>query len=80
MQADRAIFAYAVVEATGFPRGGEEGHRDCLAEVVELEAGAADGREDGGVGDCVCWDAEGARAEEEVGVSCCPGTHSAGAL
>jgi hypothetical protein len=42
-----------------------------LSEVVELEAGGADGGEDAGVGDGSGWDGEFARAEDEVGMCCC---------
>lgn len=71
MQANSAVLLGAIVEARGFPGGSEEGHGDRLAEVVELEAGAADGGEDGGVVDGVGGDGEGAGAEEEVRVRCC---------
>lgn len=73
MQADLGVFANAVVEGGRFPGVGEEDHADCLAEVVELEAGAADSGHDGGVGDDVGLDAELAGAEDEVGVCCCAG-------
>lgn len=73
MQAYRGVFADAVVEGGGFPGLGEEDHADCLAEVVELDAGAADAGHNGGVGDDVGCDVEFARAEDEVGVCCCAG-------
>lgn len=40
------------MEGCGFPCLREEDHGDCLSEVVELEAGAADCGHDGGIGDC----------------------------
>lgn len=71
MQAYSAVLLDAIVEAGGLPRGREEWHGDRLAEVVELQACAADGGEDGSVVDGVGGDGEGAGAEEEVGVRCC---------
>lgn len=73
MQAYGGVFADAVVEGGWFPGLGEEDHADCLAEVVELEAGAADAGHYGGVGDDVCLDVQFAGAEDEVGVGCCAG-------
>ena len=65
------ILPQAVVERCWFPRFGEEDHADRLPEVVELEAGAADGGEDGGVVDGFDGDVERAGAEHEVGVCGC---------
>lgn len=76
MQADGAVLLDAIVEAGGLPGVGEEGHRDRLAEIVELEARGADGREDGGVVDGVGGDVEGAGAEEQVGMGCCSLYHA----
>lgn len=71
MEAYLDVFADAVVEGRRFPGFGEEDHADCLAEVVELQACAADSGHDGGVGDDVGLDVEFAGAEDEVGVCCC---------
>lgn len=73
MQTDLHVLADFVVEGGWLPVLGEEDHADCLAEVVELEAGAADSGHDGGVGDDVCGDVELACAEDEVSVGCCAG-------
>ncbi|KAL8822296.1 MAG: hypothetical protein Q9191_006962, partial [Dirinaria sp. TL-2023a] len=62
VQTERAVLPYAVVEAVRFPRVGEEGHRDRLAEMVELQACDADGVQDRGVGDRACGDVQFARA------------------
>lgn len=75
MQTYSAVLLDAIIEAGGFPGGREEWHGDRLAEVVELQACAADGGEDGGVVDGVGRDREGAGAEEEVGVRCCAVGH-----
>lgn len=68
MEADVSVFLDAVVEGRGFPGVGEEDHADCLAEVVELEAGGADGGHDGCVVDALGWDFELAGAKDEIGV------------
>ena len=73
MQADLHILTHFVVEGGGLPVLCEEDHADRLAEVVELEACAADGRHDGGIGDGFGWDAEFAGSEDEVCVGCCAG-------
>ena len=75
MQTYSAVLLDAIIEAGGFPGGREEWHGDRLAEVVELQACAADGGEDGGVVDGMGGDGEGAGAEEEVGVRRCAVGH-----
>lgn len=73
MEPDLHVLAHFVVEGGWLPGLCEEDHADCLAEIVELEACAADAGHDGGVGDDVCGDVELAGAEDEVGVGCCAG-------
>lgn len=67
------VLAEPVVPGRGAPGRGEEDHREGLPEGVELQAGAGDGGEDGGVVEGARGDGEGAGAEEEVGVCCCAG-------
>jgi hypothetical protein len=71
VQADGDVLLDAVVEGGGLPVVEEEDHGDGLAEVVELQAGCADGGQDAGVGDRARGDGEFAGAEDEVGVCCC---------
>jgi len=57
VQADLSVFADLVVEGGWLPVFREEDHADSLAEVIELEACAADSGHDGGIGDDVCLNA-----------------------
>ena len=70
MQTHLYVFAHPVVERRWSPVLQEEDHADGLAEVVKLQAGAADAGHDRGIGDDFGLDSEFAGAEDEVGVGC----------
>ena len=71
MHPKACILAHPVVEAVWPPRVGEKDERNGLAEVVQLQTTRADRVHDGRVVYDARRDAEGAGAEEDVGVCGC---------